>query len=246
MRLCAPTGKAARRLGEATGHEASTIHRLLEWSGEDGGFTRDEADPITGRRPARRRRGVDALAAPRHALFRAVGQRTHVLLVGDADQLPPVGAGRVLDDLLDSGEVPAVRLTEIFRQARRSLIIRAAHAINHGERPPAKPLDDDDVRDFFLVGRDSPAELFAEAVSLASSRLPAHYDLEQPATCRSSPPCTAARRHRGAQHRAACTAEPRGRADRQHAAACRRSRRAVGQRPRARADERRDRRARRL
>jgi len=178
VRLCAPTGKAARRLGEATGHEAGTIHRLLEWSGEDGGFTRDETDPITG---------ADLLVVDEasmlslrlaHALFRAVGPRTHVLLVGDADQLPPVGAGRVLDDLLDSGEVPAVRLTEIFRQARRSLIIRAAHAINHGERPPVQPADDDAVRDFFLVGRDHPGELFAEAVSLAASRLPAHYELD--------------------------------------------------------------------
>ena len=80
------------------------------------------------------------------ALFAAVGPRTHVLLVGDSDQLPPVGAGRVLDDLLDSEAVPAVRLTEIFRQARRSLIVRAAHAINHGERPPTHPDESDGRR----------------------------------------------------------------------------------------------------
>ncbi|MCW2968695.1 MAG: ATP-dependent RecD-like helicase [Solirubrobacteraceae bacterium] len=177
VRLCAPTGKAARRLAEATGHDATTIHRLLEWSGEEGGFTRDESDPIPG---------ADLLVVDEasmlslrlaDALLRAVGPRTHVLLVGDADQLPPVGAGRVLDDLLDSGEVPAVRLTEIFRQARRSLIVRAAHAINHGETPPTRP-DDDGLRDFFLVSRDTPGELFAEAVSLAAERLPAHYGLD--------------------------------------------------------------------
>jgi exodeoxyribonuclease V alpha subunit len=178
VRLCAPTGKAARRLAESSGHEATTIHRLLEWSGEEGGFTRDESDPIPG---------ADLLVVDEasmlslrlaDALFRAVGPRTHVLLVGDADQLPPVGAGRVLDDLLDSGEVPAVRLTEIFRQARRSLIVRAAHAINHGQRPPTRPEHDDDLRDFFLVQRAGAAELFAEAVSLAARRLPQHYGLE--------------------------------------------------------------------
>jgi exodeoxyribonuclease V alpha subunit len=178
VRLCAPTGKAARRLSESTGAEATTIHRLLEWSGEEGGFTRDEDDPIPG---------ADLLVVDEasmlslrlaDALFRAVGPRTHVLLVGDADQLPPVGAGRVLDDLLESEAVPAVRLTEIFRQARRSLIVRAAHAINHGEPPPTKPESDDDLRDFFLVQRDSAGALFAEAVSLAAQRLPAHYDLD--------------------------------------------------------------------
>jgi exodeoxyribonuclease V alpha subunit len=177
VRLCAPTGKAARRLSESTGAEATTIHRLLEWSGEEGGFTRDESDPIPG---------ADLLVVDEasmlslrlaDALFRAVGPRTHVLLVGDSDQLPPVGAGRVLDDLVESGAVPAVRLTEIFRQARRSLIVRAAHAINHGETPPTQP-DEDGLRDFFLIGRDSPAELFAEAVSLASARLPDHYGLD--------------------------------------------------------------------
>lgn len=176
VRLCAPTGKAARRLSESSGAEATTIHRLLEWSGEEGGFTRDENDPIPG---------ADLLVVDEasmlslrlaDALFRAVGPRTHVLLVGDSDQLPPVGAGRVLDDLLESDAVPAVRLTEIFRQARRSLIVRAAHAINHGEMPPTRP-DDDGLRDFFLVPRDSAAELFAEAVSLAAERLPAHYGL---------------------------------------------------------------------
>ena len=178
VRLCAPTGKAARRLSESTGAEATTIHRLLEWSGEEGGFTRDEGDPIPG---------ADLLVVDEasmlslrlaDALFRAVGPRTHVLLVGDADQLPPVGAGRVLDDLLESDAAPAVRLTEIFRQARRSLIVRAAHAINHGEHPPTAPESDEDLRDFFLVSRESAGELFAEAVSLAASRLPAHYELD--------------------------------------------------------------------
>ena len=244
VRLCAPTGKAARRLAESTGHDATTIHRLLEWSGEDGGFTRDASDPIPG---------ADLLVVDEasmlslrlaDALFQAVGPRTHVLLVGDADQLPPVGAGRVLDDLLDSDAVPAVRLTEIFRQAARSLIVRAAHAINHGELPPTRPDDEDGLRDFFLVARDASAELFAEAISLATARLPAHYGLDPVGDIQMlSPMHRGTGRHRGSQHRAAGPPESPGRADRGHAAARRRPRRAVGQRPRARADERRDRRA---
>lgn len=178
VRLCAPTGRAARRLDEATGAEASTIHRLLEWSGEEGGFTRDEHDPIPG---------ADLLVVDEasmlslslaDALFRAVGPRTHVLLVGDADQLPPVGPGRVLDDLVGSGAVPAVRLTQIFRQARRSLIVRAAHAVNRGAPPPTTPQSEEDRRDFFALRRESSAEIFAEVVSLATTRLPGHYDLD--------------------------------------------------------------------
>ncbi len=178
VRLCAPTGKAARRLAESAGHEATTIHRLLGWSPEDGGFAHDEHDPIPD---------TDLLIVDEasmlslrlaDALFQAIGPRTHVLLVGDADQLPPVGAGRVLDDLLDAGSVPAVRLTEIFRQAQRSLIVRAAHAINHGEMPPTTPESDDDLRDFFLVSRTAPQAIFDEVVSLATERLPQHYGLD--------------------------------------------------------------------
>jgi len=178
VRLCAPTGKAARRLAESTGHDATTIHRLLEWSPEGDGFQRDASNPIPG---------CDLLIIDEasmlplrlaDALFQAVGPRTHVLLVGDPDQLPPVGAGRVLDDLLEAGTVPAVRLTEIFRQAERSLIVRAAHAINHGELPPTVPESDEDLRDFFLVRRWTPQKIFDEIVSLATERLPSHYGLD--------------------------------------------------------------------
>ena len=176
VRLCAPTGKAARRLSEATGAEATTIHRLLEWIPGEG-FARDADDPLTG---------VDLLVVDEAsmldvrlaaALLEAVGPRTHVLLVGDVDQLAPVGPGRVLEDLIASGALPATRLTEVFRQAARSLIIRAAHAIDRGELPPTQA-GPDDVRDFFLVERDSPQAVFDEVVSLATERLPAHYDLD--------------------------------------------------------------------
>jgi exodeoxyribonuclease V alpha subunit len=179
-RLCAPTGKAARRLSELTGADATTIHRLLEWA-PDEGFTRDASHPIDG---------CDVLIVDEasmlsvhlaEALLAAVGPRTHVLLVGDVDQLAPVGPGRVLEDLLDldpPARVPSTRLTEVFRQAARSLIVRAAHAINAGELPAAAPAEDDVVRDFFLITRDGPQAIFQEVCELAATRLPAHYDLD--------------------------------------------------------------------
>ncbi|WP_354702248.1 ATP-dependent RecD-like DNA helicase [Paraconexibacter sp. AEG42_29] len=177
VKLCAPTGKAARRLTETTGVDATTIHRLLEWVPGEG-FTRDREHPIDG---------ADVLIVDEasmlsvrlaESLLDAVGHRTHVLLVGDIDQLAPVGPGRVLEDLIDSGAVPTVRLTEIFRQAARSMIVRAAHAINSGEAPPTKP-DTDDIHDFFVIARDSAEAIFAEIVQLAAVRLPAHYGLER-------------------------------------------------------------------
>ncbi len=174
-RLCAPTGKAARRLSELTGADATTIHRLLEWA-PDEGFTRDASHPIEG---------CDVLIVDEasmlsvhlaEALLAAVGPQTHVLLVGDVDQLAPVGPGRVLEDLLAAG-VPSTRLTEVFRQAARSLIVRAAHAINAGQLPELA-VGDDDVRDFFLISRDGPQAIFDEVCELAAARLPSHYRLD--------------------------------------------------------------------
>ena len=176
VRLCAPTGKAARRLAETTGAEATTIHRLLEWVPGEG-FVRDAEEPIPG---------ADVLivdeasmldAPLADALLGAVGPSTHVLLVGDVDQLAPVGPGRVLEDLLGSGAVPAVRLTEIFRQAAKSMIVRAAHAVNEGRYPPTVP-GADDVRDFFVVGQDDAQATVDEIVALVTRRLPDHYGLD--------------------------------------------------------------------
>lgn len=176
VRLCAPTGKAAKRLSEATGAEATTIHRLLEWVPGEG-FARDADDPLTG---------VDLLVVDEAsmldvrlagALVEAVGPRTHVLLVGDVDQLAPVGPGRVLEDLIASGLVPSTKLVEVFRQAARSLIIRAAHAIDRGEAPPTQA-GEDDIRDFFYIERPSAEHVFAEIISLATRRLPKHYGLD--------------------------------------------------------------------
>jgi exodeoxyribonuclease V alpha subunit len=177
VRLCAPTGKAARRLSETTGADATTIHRLLEWLPGEG-FTRDRENPIEG---------ADVLIVDEasmlsvrlaQSLLDAVGPRTHVLLVGDVDQLAPVGPGRVLEDLIDSGAVPTTRLTEIFRQAARSMIVRAAHAINQGQPPPTAP-GEGDIHDFFVIARDGPEAIFKEVTELAAARLPAHYGLER-------------------------------------------------------------------
>ncbi|MCU0312483.1 MAG: AAA family ATPase [Solirubrobacteraceae bacterium] len=183
VRLCAPTGKAARRLSESTGAPATTIHRLLGWLPEEGAFEHGPDDPI----PATDVLVVDEasmLSAPlADALLGAIGPRTHVLLVGDVDQLAPVGPGRVLEDLIDSGAVPTVRLTEVFRQAARSLIVRAAHAIDAGSPPPTEvdPADPEAIRDFFVITRGEAQAMFDEIVGLATERLPRHYDLEPPA-----------------------------------------------------------------
>jgi exodeoxyribonuclease V alpha subunit len=179
VRLCAPTGKAARRLAESTGAPATTIHRLLGWI-PDEGFEHGPDDPITGADVLIVDEASMLSLALADALLAAVGQQTHVLFVGDADQLPPVGAGAVLDDLLGSGRVPAIHLTEVFRQAARSLIVRAAHAVNAGERPSSHAAAGD-LRDFFLVEREDPVALVEEVTSLAARRLPEHYDLD-PAT----------------------------------------------------------------
>jgi exodeoxyribonuclease V alpha subunit len=175
-RLCAPTGKAARRLSELTGAEATTIHRLLEWAPGEG-FTRGTHHPIEGCEVLIVDEASMLSVHLAEALLAAVGPSTHVLLVGDVDQLAPVGPGRVLEDLLDARTVPSTRLTEVFRQAARSMIVRAAHAMNAGELPPSQPREGD-VRDFFLIDRDGAQAIFAEVCELAAARLPSHYGLD--------------------------------------------------------------------
>ena len=154
VRLAAPTGRAAKRLAEATGHEASTLHRLLEFDPREGGFQRDARRPLE----------ADALIVDEAsmidielaaALFAALPPSVRLLFVGDADQLPSVGPGAVLRDLIDSGNVPSVRLTEIFRQVAASRIIQNAHRILRGEMPESD--DPDDPRaDFFVVAGATP------------------------------------------------------------------------------------------
>lgn len=173
--LCAPTGRAARRLEDATGHPATTIHRLVEWQPGEGPLRGAgypiECDLLVVDESSMLSLSVAAM------LLDALDERTHVVLIGDADQLPPVGAGKPFADLIESGRVPVARLTHVFRQAARSLIVQAAHAINRGEAPRTQALDTE-LRDFFFIERARDADAADEIVSLATERLPRHYDAD--------------------------------------------------------------------
>ena len=165
--LAAPTGRAAKRMSEATGHEASTLHRLLEYGGESGQFTRDEENPLDCTCLV-----VDEMSMVdvflMRAFLRAIPQGTRLILVGDADQLPSVGAGNVLGDILKSGAVPSIRLTEIFRQAESSLIVRNAHAINRGDMPVLNQKGGN----FFFERRPYGEDAARDIIELCSTRLP--------------------------------------------------------------------------
>lgn len=164
--LASPTGRAAKRLAEATDREAKTIHRLLEFKPGEG-FARHQQNPID----------VDIVVIDEasmldlllmHALIKAVGIDSHLLLVGDIDQLPSVGAGNVLRDLIVSGVTAVVRLSTIFRQAAQSLIIQNAHRINSG----AFPLTPKEAKDFFLFVKDEPEEAAHLLVDVVHKRIP--------------------------------------------------------------------------
>jgi len=182
--LCAPTGKAAKRMSEATGHEAKTIHRLLEWQPFGTGFARNRRNPIDyDMLVIDEASMVDLILADR--LFDAIDpNRTHVVLVGDIDQLPPVGAGRVMADIVQSRIVPTVRLTRIFRQAARSMIIQAAYAINRGQIPnlnaklaaEASGIPEEDVlKDYYFIPREENEDIMALTLSFAAKRIPRQY-----------------------------------------------------------------------
>lgn len=139
--LCAPTGRAAKRMGEATGRDASTIHRLLEYSYGEGGFGRNAENTLLADVVI-----VDEMSMVdvplMAALLRSLAPGTRLIMVGDSDQLPSVGPGNVLRDMVDSGQIPVVRLTEIFRQSGRSAIVTNAHRINEGQMPILEGLED--------------------------------------------------------------------------------------------------------
>uniref|UniRef100_UPI00262EDE02 SF1B family DNA helicase RecD2 n=1 Tax=Accumulibacter sp. TaxID=2053492 RepID=UPI00262EDE02 len=173
--LCAPTGRAAKRLSESTGLEAKTIHRLLEVNPINGQFKRNADHPLD----------CDLLVADEcsmidvplaNQLLSAVATSTAVILVGDVDQLPSVGPGQFLADLIDSGAVPVIRLTEIFRQAASSRIVRSAHQINHGIFPslPAKG----EASDFYLIAADEPEAIARTVVDLVQTRLPRKFQVD--------------------------------------------------------------------
>jgi exodeoxyribonuclease V alpha subunit len=170
--LCAPTGRAAKRLSETTGVEAKTIHRLLEVQPATGGFGRNEGNPLD----------CDLLVVDETSmvdvtlmanLLRALPTKASLLLVGDIDQLPSVGPGMVLRHVIESNVVPVVRLTEVFRQAANSRIIMNAHRINEGQMPEFSARGDES--DFFFIEREEPEQIAATLVEMVKKRIPARF-----------------------------------------------------------------------
>lgn len=171
--LAAPTGRAAKRMSEATGMEAKTIHRLLEYKPPDG-YQRNEDNPLEG----------DVLIVDEcsmidiilmNALLKAIPVTMRLILVGDIDQLPSVGAGNVLRDIIDSDVMPVIQLTRIFRQAQSSRIITNAHKINKGNFPD---ISNGRNTDFFFIERDDPEIAATEIIELVSSKLPNYYKVK--------------------------------------------------------------------
>jgi len=169
--LAAPTGRAAKRMEEATGRDASTLHRMLEFSPQTGGFTHNEHNPLH----------LDMLVVDEasmvdeyllHATLRALPPFARLLIVGDVDQLPSVGAGNVLFDIIASGSVPTVRLQTVFRQAADGGIVPAAHAINLGHYPKFN------TTDFMLIERRDPAQAVATILEIVAHRIPARFALD--------------------------------------------------------------------
>src|SRR6516225_1783989 len=170
--LCAPTGRAAKRLAETTGLEAKTIHRLLEIDPGTGRFTRNESNTLAcGLLVVDETSMVDVPLM--HSLARAIPNPSGLILVGDVDQLRSVGPGTVLYDLIESGVVPSVRLTEVFRQAADSQIIANAHRIRRGQMPDMR--GGEQASDFHFVERDEPEKIAATLVKLMKERIPQRF-----------------------------------------------------------------------
>jgi exodeoxyribonuclease V alpha subunit len=173
--LCAPTGRAARRLAEATGHEAQTIHRMLEWMpGREPAFNPARPLPadlvIVDEASMLNLRLIEVLLG-------GLAETSHVVFVGDADQLPPIGAGKPFEDLISAGIAPVVRLTQIFRQAARSMITTAAHEINQGRPPHLEPAEGQE-HDFFFIDRPSPERALATVVEVVAERAPESFGVD--------------------------------------------------------------------
>jgi exodeoxyribonuclease V alpha subunit len=171
--LCAPTGRAAKRLAEATGLEAFTIHRLLEVQPHRG-FARDAARPLEGDLLVVDETSMVDLPLM-NALLRARPPAANVLLVGDADQLPSVGPGSVLRDLIRSSRVPVAHLTEVFRQSAGSRIITNAHRVNRSELPE---LDSSSESDFYFIERDTPESILTTLLDVVKNRIPRKFGLD--------------------------------------------------------------------
>jgi exodeoxyribonuclease V alpha subunit len=172
--LCAPTGRAAKRMAEATGVEAKTIHRLLEVDPKSGGFKRNVDNPLDcDLLVVDEASMVDVMLM--QALVKATPDNAALLIVGDIDQLPSVGPGQVLADIIGSGAVPVVRLTEVFRQAAASRIIINAHRINQGAMPGlSAPTGESD---FYFVPAEDPETAVQRILELVKIRIPKRFGL---------------------------------------------------------------------
>ncbi|MDR2368423.1 MAG: ATP-dependent RecD-like DNA helicase [Deltaproteobacteria bacterium] len=175
LALVAPTGRAAKRLSQATGFEATTIHRLLQYAPGDGGFVhgpnnRLDLDMLLVDEASM----IDVLLM--NQLLGALPTGAALILIGDQDQLPPVGPGRVLPDLLSSGLIPSKRLTKIYRQAERSSIVKAAHMINEGDPPNDLPQSADS--DFFFVAEEDSSKIIDKILRLVCERIPRKLNLD--------------------------------------------------------------------
>ena len=175
LSLCAPTGRAAKRMTEATGFEAKTIHRLLEVDPKTGAFKRGADNPLAcNLLVVDETSMVDVMLM--QALMKAMPDHAALLIVGDIDQLPSVGPGQVLADIIRSGAVRVVRLTEVFRQAARSRIITSAHQINRGSLPDLSRPEGDS--DFYFVEADDPESAVPQIIELVKTRIPQRFGLD--------------------------------------------------------------------
>lgn len=172
--LAAPTGRAAKRMAEITGKKASTIHSLLEFDFRAGAFKRNKDNPVVCDLIVIDEASmIDTLLM--YSLLKAIPTHARVVFVGDINQLPSVGPGNVLKDLIASKRLPVTGLTEIYRQAAGSRIITNAHAINDGAFPN---IDNDPSGDFFFIEKEQPEEVLSTIVDLVSQRLPSKYGLD--------------------------------------------------------------------
>jgi len=174
--LASPTGRAAKRLSEVTGREAKTIHRLLEFSPSEGGFKRNEENPLDADLVIIDEVSMIDILLMNH-LLKAIPPMATLLLVGDADQLPSVGPGNVLKDIIASEQVETVRLTEIFRQAQESLIVVNAHRVNRGEYLQLKT-SPGQQSDLYFINREEPEKVLAVIKELCKRRLPSAFHLD--------------------------------------------------------------------
>ena len=175
-KLAAPTGRAAKRMSEATGREAATLHRLLEFEPKRNAFKRDASNPLeAGAIIVDESSMVDIWMAD--ALTQAVADGARLVLVGDVDQLPSVGPGSFLRDAIDSGVVPCVRLVRIFRQAEQSLIVQNAHRINAGE-PPLVPEPGNTDADFFVIDKRDADDARRVIIEMVTNRIPKRFGLD--------------------------------------------------------------------